>query len=129
VQRRSANGVTRQCELHAVEVHGPSDAGGGTPNVGTGYVNPDDIDYDYGVCDVDRRHLFNLTAGVQSPDFKNAAIKAVASNWRLSGILRLFSGRPLNVTLTSDPGADRQSPISARTSPATGMATSRTTTT
>jgi hypothetical protein len=28
----------------------------------------------------------------------------VASNWSISGIGRFFSGRPLNVTLTSDPG-------------------------
>jgi len=77
--------------------------GGVPPNVNSGYVNPADIDYDYGACDTDRRHLFNLTAGVQSPEFHNAAVKAIASNWRLSGILRLFSGRPLNVTVASDP--------------------------
>jgi hypothetical protein len=103
VQRRSANGVTVNANYTLSKCMGHPTQGGTTPNVGTGYVNPDDIDYDYGVCDVDRRHLFNLTTGVQSPEFKNAAVRAVASNWRLSGILRLFSGRPLNVTVASDP--------------------------
>jgi hypothetical protein len=103
VQRRSANGISLNANYTLSKCMGHPTAGGGTPNVGTGYVNPDDIDYDYGACEIDRRHLFNLTAGVQTPDFRNAAVKAVASNWRLSGILRLFSGRPLNVTVASDP--------------------------
>ena len=103
IQRRSANGITLNANYTLSKCMGHPTAGGGTPNVGTGYVNPDDIDYDYGACDIDRRHLFNLTAGVLSPEFGNAALRVVASNWRLSGILRLFSGRPLNVTVASDP--------------------------
>ena len=69
----------------------------------TGYVNPDDADYDYGPCDTDRRHIFNLTTGVQTPNYSHAVLRAVASNWRMSGILRLTSGRRLNVTVTTDP--------------------------
>jgi hypothetical protein len=77
--------------------------GGTTPNVGTGYVDPTNPEYDYGPCDTDRRHLFNMTLQVRTPDFRNTALRLAASNWTLSGIGRFFSGRPLNVTLTSDP--------------------------
>ena len=103
VQRRSANGVTINANYTLSKCMGHPTQGGVPPNPGTGYVNPEDIDYDYGACDTDRRHLFNFTAGVQTPEFQNAAVRAIASNWRLSGILRLFSGRPLNVTVASDP--------------------------
>jgi len=77
--------------------------GGTTPNVGTGYVDPTNPAYDYGPCDTDRRHLFNMALIWMTPDFQNTALRAVASNWSISGIGRFFSGRPLNVTLTSDP--------------------------
>ena len=50
--------------------------GGTTPNVGSGYVDPTNPDYDYGPCDTDRRHLFNMTIGVQTPDFENAVASA-----------------------------------------------------
>jgi hypothetical protein len=66
-------------------------------------VDPADPAYDEGPCDTDRRHLFNMTIGVRTPDFQNGTLRAVASDWTLSGIARFFSGRRLNVTLTSDP--------------------------
>jgi hypothetical protein len=101
--RRSANGLTLSANYTLSKCKGHPTQGGTTPNVGTGYVDPENIDYDYGFCDSDRRHLFNLSASAQTPQFSGAALRAVASNWRLSGILRLFSGRRLNVTTNTDP--------------------------
>jgi hypothetical protein len=66
-------------------------------------VNPDDIDYDYGACTQDRRHIFNLTAGVSTPEFSNMLARVLASDWRISGIFRASSGDPLTVTVTGDP--------------------------
>jgi hypothetical protein len=103
VQRRSVNGITASANYTLSKCMGLPTQGGTTPNVGTGYVDPTNPDYDYGPCDTDRRHLFNLTLGVHTPDFQNATLRAIASNWSLFGIGRFFSGRPLNVTLTSDP--------------------------
>jgi hypothetical protein len=103
VQRRSANGLTASANYTLSKCMGLPTQGGTTPNVGTGYVDPTDPGYDYGPCDTDRRHLFNMTLGVRTPEFQNTALRVVASNWSLSGIARFFSGRPLNVTLTSDP--------------------------
>jgi len=103
VQRRSVNGITASANYTLSKCMGHPTQGGTTPNVGTGYVDPTNIDYDYGPCDTDRRHLFNMTLGVRSPDFENPVLHALASDWSLSGIARFFSGRRLNVTLTSDP--------------------------
>ena len=104
VQRRSVNGITASANYTLSKCMGLPTQGGTTPNVGTrlrrSRPNPD---YDYGPCDTDRRHLFNMTLGVQTPDFENAWLHAIASDWTLSGIARFFSGRRLNVTLTSDP--------------------------
>jgi hypothetical protein len=103
VQRRAANGVSVSANYTLSKCMGHPTQGGTTPNVGTGYVNPEDIDYDYGACDSDRRHLFNLTASAETPRFENAVVRTVASNWRLSGIFRAYSGSPFTVTVASDP--------------------------
>ncbi|HEV8397523.1 MAG TPA: carboxypeptidase-like regulatory domain-containing protein [Vicinamibacterales bacterium] len=103
VQRRGSNGSFASANYTLSKCMGLPTQGGTTPNVGSGYVDPTNPDHDYGPCDTDRRHLVNLTLGVRTPDFRNAALHAVASDWTLSGIGRFFSGRPLNVTLTSDP--------------------------
>jgi hypothetical protein len=86
----SANYTLSKCEGHPTQ-------GGGTPNPASGYVNPGDIDYDYGRCNSDRRHVFNLTASVETPEFDRTALRMVASGWRLSGIFRAASGSPLNI--------------------------------
>jgi hypothetical protein len=103
VQRRSANGLTVNANYTLSKCMGLPTQGGTTPNVGTGYVDPANPDHDYGPCDTDRRHLFNLTLIGQTPEFQNTALRMIASNWSVSAIGRFFSGRPLNVTMTSDP--------------------------
>jgi hypothetical protein len=103
VQRRSANGMSVSANYTLSKCEGHPIQGGGTPNINTGFVNPDDIDYDYGACNSDRRHIFNLTAGLQTPLFDNTALRVLASDWRISGIFRASSGTPLTVTVTGDP--------------------------
>ena len=63
---------------------------------GIGFVDPSNPYYDRGHCDRGRTHLANLTVGAQTPEFGNAALRAVASNWRISGILNARSGSWLN---------------------------------
>ncbi len=103
VQRRSANGMHVSGNYTFSKCEGHPSQGGTTPNVNSGYVNPYDIDYDYGACNTDRRHVFNMTAGFRTPDFDNRALHVLASAWRVSGIYRVSSGSPLNVTVTGDP--------------------------
>ena len=59
---------------------------------GIGFVDPSNPDYDRGHCEQDRTHLANVTVGAQTPEFGNAALRVVASNWRISGILNARSG-------------------------------------
>ena len=62
-----------------------------------GYTNPDNPEFDAGFCDQDRRHLGTLNAGYQTPVVGNGVVRALASNWRLSGILSARSGSRLNI--------------------------------
>jgi hypothetical protein len=101
VQRRLVNGFSVSANYTLSKCNGhPNQV---LPNVNSGYTNPDDIDNDYGACDSDRRHLFNLTASAEMPRFENNVLRAVASEWRLSGLFRAYSGSPLSVTVTGDP--------------------------
>ena len=103
VRRRTAAGVTVNANYTLSKCEGHPTQGGSTPNINSGYVDPDNIDYDYGACASDRRHLFNLTAGYSTPEFTNPVARVLASNWRVTGIYQLRSGTPLVATVTGDP--------------------------
>jgi hypothetical protein len=62
-----------------------------------GYGDPSNPSYDEGYCDQDRRHLATLTLGYETPEFEGAALRALGSHWRLSGILNARSGSRLNI--------------------------------
>ena len=64
---------------------------------GIGYINPADPNYDRGHCDGDRTHLVNGTVGYLTPDVDNGFLGALASNWRLSGIVNARSGSWMSV--------------------------------
>ena len=72
---------------------GGGDLGGGSP-----YADPANPDYDRGHCAWDTTHLTNLTVGYLTPQFTSAALRAVGSNWQLSGIVSARSGRWFDVT-------------------------------
>jgi hypothetical protein len=67
------------------------------------YTDPENPSYDRGNCPYNRTHIGNATAGYQTPQFDNAVLRAVASDWRVSAILNANSGGWLTVTTTSDP--------------------------
>jgi len=93
-QRRSANGVSMNANYTVSRCEGLEMA----PNAqfGIGFTNPADPNADYGRCDGDRTHIANGTVGYQTPQV-NGPIGQLASNWRLSGILNIRSGTPLNI--------------------------------
>jgi hypothetical protein len=72
-----------------------------TPNtfsqISSGYTNPDDPEFDRGFCDQDRTHLASITLGTETPEFQGAAMRALASGWRASGIVSIRSGRRINI--------------------------------
>jgi hypothetical protein len=72
------------------------------PNVGTGWLDPENPSFDRGHCVVDGHHIFNLTVGAETPRFADPALRAIASGWRVSGILRALSGGFFTVTIDQD---------------------------
>jgi hypothetical protein len=70
--------------------------------ISAGYTNPADPEFDRGYCDQDRPHLGSLTMGAQTPDFEAAALRLLASGWRVSGIVTARSGSRLNITTGRD---------------------------
>ena len=102
-QRRSVNGLSVNANYTLSKCMGHPAQGGGTANVSSGYVDPNNIDYDYGPCNADRRHIFNLTVVAATPEFSGAAMRAALSGWRVSGGFRATSGAPLQIVVTGDP--------------------------
>ena len=127
-QRRAANGRSFGANYTLSKCEGHPSGGGGTANVGSGYMTPvsvfnppadaeERLDRDYGPCEADRRHNVALSGVIESPEFDSAAMRMVASGWRLSGTFRAISGRVHSVTtgldraLTGNPGQQRANQV------------------
>ena len=94
-QRRSAAGLSLNGNYTLSRCFGLDWANtGGTSG---GYEDPDNPDADRGHCDADRLHIANFTAGIMTPHVDNAALNALVSNWRFSGIVNARSGSWLTV--------------------------------
>ena len=74
-----------------------------------GPTNPEDLTFDRGNCTQNRTHVGNLTVGYQTPQLANAALRALASDWRVSGIFSISSGAWLTVTTGRDTALNGQS--------------------
>jgi hypothetical protein len=95
MQRRSASGIDVNANYTVSRCMGLEMV----PNAqfGVGYINPADPFYDYGHCLGDRTHLANATVGYQTPDLGGSMLGALASSWRLAGIVNVRSGAWLTV--------------------------------
>ena len=91
VQRRRSRGMTVQGNYtlsHCI---------GDLPNVELGVQGPNysmsnNRRADRGNCAQDRRHLFNLSTVVETPQFSGSVARTVLSGWQVSAIVRLQSG-------------------------------------
>jgi hypothetical protein len=114
-QRRAGHGVALSANYTVSKCQGLISQGDGPLNVATGYmipismINPPSkaeqqkvFDAEKGYCSNWRRHIFNATATIESPEFQGAAVRALASGWRLSGVYRASSGGPLTVSTGTD---------------------------
>ncbi len=112
-ERRDPGGLTAGVNYTLSKCTGHPTQGGSTSNAGSGYmlpvsiINPpadadERLDRDYGPCDMDRRHIFALSATLASPQFQGLLARAIASDWRLSGSFRALTGRPLTVNTGVD---------------------------
>jgi Carboxypeptidase regulatory-like domain len=116
VQRRAGAGFVASANYTLSRCVGLINQGQGPLNVATGYQKPVSLvkppsdaeaqavfDDDKGNCDNWRKHIFNLTASIESPQLSNRTSRMLASGWRLSGVFRAASGPPLTIVS----GADR----------------------
>jgi hypothetical protein len=101
VRRRSAAGVSLNGNWTWGRCFGLQlgrGGGGGSGSGGGGaYANPDDPEYDRGYCDWDRTHIANMSAGYETPQFPGGVLNALASSWRVTGIVSARSGRRFDV--------------------------------
>ena len=140
VQRRSARGIAASANYTLSRCEGLINQGQGPLNVATGYMKPISLlnppseaetqaiyDSDKGQCSAWRKHIFNLTVSIESPQFTNTTVRALASGWRLSGIFRAASGDPLTITTGADRPcrASRRRPSGPTRSPTSRTATGR----
>ena len=100
-QRRSSGGVSLNGNYTLSKCTG-------TPTANTfnqqsaGYIKPNDPSYDDGYCNQDRTHIGTVTMGYETPDIGGAAMRLIASHWRVSGILSARSGGRLNIITGQD---------------------------
>jgi hypothetical protein len=109
VQRRPARGVSVSANYTWSHCISEPAVGPGTNAYGTrGNVGwrDDNRRLDRGPCHAaaeDRRHLFNFSGVAETPQFSGRALRVIASNWRLSPILKIGSGAPYVVYTNLDP--------------------------
>src|SRR5213075_437643 len=106
IERRAARGFTISGNYtwsHCIS--DPWQSTANSDNGQQGDTKPFDRRFDRGNCStsaVDRRHIFNLSAMAQTPQFASRRFRMLASGWRLSPILRILSGEYLAVTTNQD---------------------------
>lgn len=72
-----------------------------TELTGPTVVDPANPQYDYGYCDSDRRHVFNLSMVATTPAF-DGVTGAIFGEWQIAPIVRWQSGNRATVTLGTD---------------------------
>ena len=106
VQRRATDSITISGNYtwsHCISNWWNSEANSGD---GTTSWQTADRSLERGNCvagAADRRHIFNTSVVAETPQFSNRALKAVASNWRLSPIFRVLSGAFMEINTRRDP--------------------------
>jgi len=91
VRRRTATGVSLNGNYTVSRCYGDTTTGG-FPQLAQGPTNPDDPKADRGHCEQDRTHVGNVSVGYETPEASRAALSALVSHWRVSGILTARSG-------------------------------------
>jgi hypothetical protein len=101
-QRRAANGLSLSGNYTVSHCITDTPVTGNFVQFNSTWLKPGDPSYDRGNCPYNQREIANFTASAQAPQFNNRALRAVVSNWRVSGILNANTGNWLTVTTTQD---------------------------
>jgi hypothetical protein len=102
VQKRLSSHVSGGANYTWSHCIGDYSQGFTTPNVGSGYLDPNNRRMDRGNCAFDRRHIFNVTAVVETPRFSNTALRYAATDWKLAASYSMRSGPPLTIGTNLD---------------------------
>jgi len=70
------------------------------------YMIQTDHHLDYGNCNFDIRHIFNVSMVASSPFHGTGAIRWLVGGWQFAPSIRVLSGYPVNVVLGKDSLAD-----------------------
>ncbi|HEX2459089.1 MAG TPA: carboxypeptidase regulatory-like domain-containing protein [Vicinamibacterales bacterium] len=100
LQRRATTGLSFSTNYTLSRCYGLEM--GTAAQFGATYTDPTNPDNDRGFCDQDRTHIANATVGIETPQFGNAVLRAIASNWGVSAILTARSGARLSVVTGVD---------------------------
>ena len=60
------------------------------------------LSHDRGNCELDRRHLFNLSAVYETPRFANNIARLLITGWRIAPIVTIQSGQSLTISSGND---------------------------
>jgi outer membrane receptor protein involved in Fe transport len=101
-RRRAADSLSLSGNYTLSRCETDTEVSGGFTQFTSTYTNPEAPTYDRGNCGSNRTHIANLTAGYLTPQFGNAMLRVLASDWRMSGMLEARSGAWLTVTTTAD---------------------------
>jgi hypothetical protein len=94
LQRRPSNGINLNANYtwsHCIGDYGGRANDGNGPNVIHTYTDTTNRRRDRANCETDQRHIFNLTAVAETPQFANRTLRFIGGGWRLSGLYRAFS--------------------------------------
>jgi hypothetical protein len=100
-RRRSATGISINGNYTWSRCFG-DDTSGGFPQLAQDHSDPAHPENDRGHCTQDRTHVANVSLGYETPGVSSAALSALVSHWRLSGIIAARSGSWLTVTTGTD---------------------------
>jgi hypothetical protein len=101
VRRRAANGISLNANYTLSRCVGTPTANDFN-QTSAGYSDPNNPNFDAGYCDQDRKHLAAFNMGYETPTVGGGFFGALASHWRVSGILNARSGRRFNITSGRD---------------------------
>ena len=110
-QKRLTKGVSFNANYTWSHCIGDVPIGSGVGGAGGTYTDVNDRARDRGNCTtptlaggqtLDRRHIFNLTAVLESPRFNDRVVRTFASNWKFSASYRYLSAAYLSATTGID---------------------------
>jgi hypothetical protein len=101
-RRRADQGISLSGNYTLSHCESDTEVSGSFSQFANGYLNPNDPSFDRGNCTQNRRQIGNLSVGAQTPEFANAVARALASDWRFSGIFSARSGSWITVTTGRD---------------------------